>query len=482
LDFHPFKGLFLLLLLMQHQGSAGKLCLVLLAVLAGMSDALTHDTVHTLPSTTKKQVDRETLLAARTKRGATTSPRQLDLARSTPASQQARPLPAWAVAELDSLGTVALVMLLLTILIALMVWWSTTGRDSAPYVVVEPGGTQALCRGQMALAASSILATALLAADVPAPWAGMASTLGLLADSAVATVLLLRTLLCFVDGEHALALRAHLGGVNRWSLWFDVRANAGALQVAVVWVALSFALLLFALVSVSGVPLATSDSLRTQWHGLLSYLMLLPGVLLRAPADMPEPRAAVPRLALLLNAAAGVGVLLGAPAGVCLLFTGALAFGEAATVGRAPSRVATEADIGALVEAGALDNVAFEDFLHAERRLGVLFCFQELRRVDLAWRREERAELWSGWIERFARSGAPFQVPALPSMALENGSWAPGIEAAKARLMSDLAAAYARAALGLPKKKKASTDDVSTEEGVDDSDEGAQPDEEPPAG
>merc|ERR1719161_3390759 len=178
----------------------------------------------------------------------------------------------------------------------------------------------------MVLASFSTLATSLHGvAELPPLCSGMVSTAGLLADSAVATTLLLRTLLCFVDGEHALALRAHLGGVNKWSLWFDVRANSGALQAAVVWGALSFALLLFALVSVSGAPLTKTGSLRTQWHGLLSYLMLLPGVLLRAPADMPEPRAAVPRLALLLNAAAGVGVLLGAPAGVCLLFAGLLA-------------------------------------------------------------------------------------------------------------------------------------------------------------
>merc|ERR1719321_2350613 len=374
-------------------------------------------------------------------------------------------------------------MLLLTILIALMVWWSTTGRDTAPYAVVEPVGAVKLCRGQMMFAFLSITATALVAADLEPLWSGVASTAGLLADSGVATTLLLRTLLCFVDGEHALALRAHLGGVNRWSLWFDVRANSGTLQAAVVWVAISFALLLFALVSVSGVPLATTGSLRTQWHGLLSYLMLLPGVLLRGPADMPEPRAAVPRLALVLNAAAGVGVLLGAPSVVCLLFAGLLAFGEAATAGRGvPSQRATDADVGALIEAGALDNVAFEAFLHAERRSCVLFCYQELRRVDLAWRREERAELWSGWIERFARSGAPFHVVGLPEVALENGSWAPGMEAAKARLLGDLAAAYARAALGLPKRKK-SVDDVSTEEGADESDEGheaLQPDEEPP--
>merc|ERR1719463_358872 len=267
----------------------------------------------------------------------------------------------------------------------------------------------------MALAALSIAATSLLATvDLPLLWSGMLSTAGLLADSAVATTLLLRTLLCFVDGEHALALRAHLGGVNRWSLWFDVRANSGAFQAAVVWVALSFALLLFALVSVSGALLATTGSLRTQWHGLLSYLMLLPGVLLRAPADMPEPRAAVPRIALVLNAAAGVGVLLGAPPAVCLLFAGVLTFGEAATAGREHSEYATDANLAsALVEAGALDSVAFEDFLHAERRLGVLFCYQELRRVDLAWQREERAELWSGWVERFARPGAPFHVAGL---------------------------------------------------------------------
>merc|ERR1719379_2159640 len=310
------------------------------------------------------------MLAALTKRDAphgSQTPRIAVGSSKGPVSARGeKPLPAWAVSELDSLVEVFVVMLLLTILIAVMVWWSSTGRDTSPYVVVEPVGAVELCRWQMVLAFLSIAATSLLAAtELPPLWAGMLSTAGLLADSAVATTLLLRTLLCFVDGEHALALRAHLTGVNRWSLWFDVRANSGTLQAAIVWVAISFALLLFALVSVSGVPLATTGSLRTQWHGLLSYLMLLPGVLLRAPADMPEPRAAVPRLALLLNAAAGVGVLLGAPAGVCLLFTGALAFGEAATVGRAPSRVATEADIGALVEAGALDNVAFDDFLHA---------------------------------------------------------------------------------------------------------------------
>merc|ERR1719409_1692894 len=330
----------------------------------------------------------------------------------------------------------------------------------------------------MVLAGVSIAATSLLvSAELPPLWSGIVSTAGLLADSAVATTLLLRTLLCFVDGEHALALRAHLSGVNRWSLWFDVRANAGTLQAAVVWVALSFALLLFALVSVSGAPLATTGSLRTQWHGLLSYLVLLPGVLLRTPADMPEPRAAVPRVALVLNAAAGVGVLLGAPSVVCLLFASFLGFGEAATAARSPNRVATDEHVGALLEAGALDNVAFEDFLHAERRLGVLFCYLELRRVDLAWRREERAELWSGWIERFARSGAPFHVVGLPAVALENGSWAPGIEAAKARLLGDLAAAYARAALGLPERKarRASVDDVSTEVGADESDDGYEP-------
>jgi len=256
-------------------------------------------------------------------------------------------------------------------------------------------------------------------------------------------------------------------------------SQQSTLQAAVVWVALSFALLLFALVSVSGVPLATTGSLRTQWHGLLSYLLLLPGVLLRAE-DMPEPRAAVPRVALVLNAAAGVGVLLGAPSVVCLLFASFLGFGEAATAARSPNRVATDEHVGALIEAGALDNVAFENFLHAERRLGVLFCFQELRRVDLAWRREERAELWSGWIERFARSGAPFQVVDLPAAVLENssgygscctGEQQQGMEAARSRLLGDLATAYARAALKSPMRKK-SLDDVSTEAGADESDDG----------
>ena len=49
---------------------------------------------------------------------------------------------------------------------------------------------------------------------------------------------LLRMLLCFIDAEHALALRAHFGGENRCTLWFDVRSNSGTLQAAVVLVAL----------------------------------------------------------------------------------------------------------------------------------------------------------------------------------------------------------------------------------------------------
>ena len=81
--------------------------------------------------------------------------------------------------------------------------------------------------------------------------------------------------------------------------------------------------------------------------------MLLPGVLLRTPADMPEPRAAVPRVALVLNAAAGVGVLLGAPSVVCLLFASFLGFGEAATAARSPNRVATDEHVGALIEVRA---------------------------------------------------------------------------------------------------------------------------------
>merc|ERR1719258_933856 len=97
-------------------------------------------------------------------------------------------------------------------------------------------------------------------------------------------------------------------------------------------------------------------------------------------------------------------------------------FGEAATAGRVQSEYAACADVGAFIEASALDDLAFEDFLYAERRLGVLFCYQQLRRVDLAWRQEEREELWSGWIERFARSGAPFQVVDLPAAVLENSS------------------------------------------------------------
>jgi hypothetical protein len=465
---------------MQHQGSAGKLCLVLLAVLAhGVSDALRHDKVlHSFSSAT--QVDRETPLAAQTKREAPPG------SRTPPKGAAEQPLPAWAVAEPDSLVAAFFVMLLLTILIAVMVWWSSRGRDTSPYVVVEPVGAVGLCRAQKGLAILSVLATAsLAAAALPPLGAGILSTVGLVADSGVAATLLLRLLLCFVDGEHNLALRAHFGGVNRSTklstFWFDVRSNSGTVQAAVVLVAFFFALLLFALVSVSGLPIATTgSSFRTQWHGLLSYLLLLPGALLRAPADMPEPRAAVPQLALVLNAAASAGVQVGAPTAVCLLFAGMLMFGEAATAGRVQSEYAACADVGAFIEASALDDLAFEDFLYAERRLGVLFCYQQLRRVDLAWRQEEREELWSGWIERFARSGAPFQVVDLPAAVLENssgygscctGEQQQGMEAARSRLLGDLAAAYARAALNSPIRKK-SLDDVSTEAGADESDDG----------
>merc|ERR1719482_1742035 len=194
---------------MQRQGSAGKLCLVLLAVLADVSFALTHDKVLTFPSSAK-QVDRETILAARTKREAPLSSQTPVVAvgssKRTVSSRREEPLPAWAVSELDSLVAVFVVMLLVTILIAVMVWWSSSGRDTSPYVVVEPVGAVELCRGQMLLAAFSIAATSLLAsAELPALWAGLVSTAGLLADSAVATTLLLRTLLCFVDGEQGRA-------------------------------------------------------------------------------------------------------------------------------------------------------------------------------------------------------------------------------------------------------------------------------------
>merc|ERR1719409_826024 len=117
----------------------------------------------------------------------------------------------------------------------------------------------------MVLAGVSIAATSLLvSAELPPLWSGIVSTAGLLADSGVATTLLLRTLLCFVDGEHSLALRAHLAGLNRSTWWFDVRSNSGTLQAAVVWVALSFALLLFAGVLMFGEAL-TAGRVQSQY-------------------------------------------------------------------------------------------------------------------------------------------------------------------------------------------------------------------------
>jgi hypothetical protein len=230
---------------------------------------------------------------------------------------------------------------------------------------------------------------------------------GLVADTGIHACVLLRVLLVFVDGQHTTALRSYMKGVSRWSLWFDARANSGALQAATLWVSLSFALLLFALTAVGGVQLGSADRLRNEWHVLLSYLVLIPGLMLRCAR---EPRAAVPRLALILNGLASVWALVGGSAAASLSFAAALLLMEAWTAHR-PAY--TETNLACAFEVASHD---FEEHLATERRLTTLYCLRELEVCEASWQREERLEKWRAWIGRFVVDGAPFQVPALSAM------------------------------------------------------------------
>jgi len=337
---------------MQHQGSAVKLVLVLLA-LADVSDALTH---HADGSALKHPSAPTALPSAKQALPSAKHPSlrpQAARQREAPASE-----PLWELGGISQLLVVTTILVLVSLLIAVAAWWSTCGRGTGPYVVEEPLESQGLCRWQIAAAWLSLLSTAcpfdpyagLLPPFVPAA--------GLVADTGIHACVLLRILLVFVDGQHTTALRSYMNGVSRWSLWFDARANSGPLQAATLWVALSFALLLFALTALGGVQLGSVARLRNEWHVLLSYLILIPGLLLRTGGV--EPRSAVPRLALVLNGMSSVWALVGGPPAASLSFAACLLLTEAWTAHR------PRAAEGALACTYNLTSIDFEEHLATE--------------------------------------------------------------------------------------------------------------------
>jgi len=340
-------------------------------------------------------------------------------------------------------------------LIGLGVWWSTPcGRGGAQrkLEVEEPLGAAQLCQC-MALGCAASLAATFGQAAVPSVWVPV---LGLLADSVAHTALLLRILSSFVDAQHASALLGYGRGVTRWSVWFDAKANADALAAAATWCCLCFTMLIFALVSLGGLGLVSSaDAVRIQWHVVLSFLVLVLRALLGGPGGAAAPRSDPPWLALALNAAAGAGELSGGGL-LALAFAAAVLLLEACTA---------RAFADARPPAQPLDDEfplpsrseAFEQHLHRERRLGLLYCWQELLACERAWKREEREELWSTWTAQFAVPGAPFAVRGLADL-VRPGSSSPsrgedwggagtppgGIATARAWLRGQLAAAARR--------------------------------------
>jgi len=344
-------------------------------------------------------------------------------------------------------------------LIGLGVWWSTPcGRGGKRSLEVEePLGAAQLCQCMALGSAVSLLATVGQAA-VPSVWVPV---LGLLADSVAHTALLLRILSSFVDAQHASALLGYGRGVTRWSVWFDAKANADALAAAATWCCLCFALLLFALVSLGGLGLVSSaDAVRIQWHVVLSYLVLVLRALVGNGAE--APRSDPPLLALALNAAAGAGELTaGAGAGplLALAFAAAVLLLEACTA--RPFADARSNRAHAPLDGPELPlparSEAFEQHLHRERRLGLLYCWQELLACERAWKREEREELWSTWTAQFAVPGAPFAVRGLADLVTtptrprggedwggHGGTPPVGVAAARQWLRAQLAAAARR--------------------------------------
>jgi len=307
----------------------------------------------------------------------------------------------------------------------------------------------------MALGSAVSLAATLGQAAVPSVWVPM---LGLLADSVAHTALLLRILSSFVDAQHASALLGYGRGVTRWSVWFDAKANLDALAAAATWCCLCFALLLFALVSLGGVGLvASADAVRIQWHVVLSYLVLVLRALLGHGTE--APRSDPPLLALALNAAAGAGELSGLAHGLtALAFAAAVLLLEACTArafadARSAAAPVTESEFLGLPARAE----AFEKHLHRERRLGLLYCWQELLACERAWKREEREELWSTWTAQFAVPGAPFAVRGLADLVTtptrprggedwggHGGTPPVGVAAARQWLRAQLAAAARR--------------------------------------
>lgn len=350
------------------------------------------------------------------------------------------------------------VLTLMTFVAGLAVFWATPcGRGGKRSVQVEePAGTSGLCRAQGVGCAVSLVATmaqsALAVSFAPGCFVWV-PIIGLLGDSVAHAALFLRLLAGFVDAQHAGALLGYGRGVLQWSVWFDAKANSEALQAAATWCCLSFVLLLFALVSLGGAVVASAEAVRGQWHILLSYLVLVLGALLRGSHD--APRSQPPLLALLLNAIAGAAEFKGA--GVFALgFAAALLLAEAMTA-------KTYADAARFADAPANDAQfvppedarGFEQFLHRERRLGWLYCWQELTTCERAWKREEREELWGTWVAQFAAPAAPFGVRGLsdlikPSERAGAEEWGgagtppAGVSNAKAWLRAQLLAAASR--------------------------------------
>lgn len=414
----------------QYHGQAGKLGLMLVfAELMGVSMALRHPERAHVPESGRAPVHPDALHAsphlragrAARKRDAppaTTPHVAKDSVLSTPITRTSSTASGpWQITEGYQLLVLTGVLTATSFVIGLAVWWSTPcgrGGEHAAGEVQESAGTAPLCRSEAWAAAASLLATVAQGALPGCVWVPVC---GLLADSVVHTSLLLRVVVGFVDAQHASALLGYGRGVLRWSVWFDAKANTDALQAASTWCCLCFALLLFALVSLGGAVVTSADSVRIQWHVLLSYLVLVLAILLR---DSEGPRAKPPLLALGLNALAGAGELHGAGM-LALAFAAAVLLVEAETARRfaewRPPGVYSDAPL-VLPE----DITGFEQHLHRERRLGLLYCWQELSSCERAWKREERAELWGTWVAQFAVPGAPFAVEGLSAFVKPRGS------------------------------------------------------------
>jgi len=385
---------------------------------------------------------------------------------------------AWRVTEAAQMAQLLAGLVGVGILIALAIYWSSPcGRNSKPYVLVTESPTcVSMCKAQLWGSVCGFGATLILALQLVDITAHNDSiyvpAFGALADTVAHVALALRLLICYVDEQHAVALSAYARGVIRWSLWFDTKTNADSVQLAATWSMISFLLLVFALVSLSGMVVASVECVRHVWHVLLSYLVVLLGVLARSGGAASSPIVQPPLLALVLNALTGVVEMLSRRAAVPAALFGALvllieaftcknyvsrhetssAFEEKKMDDKARSEARTRL---AAAASGNESSAAFELHLELERRLCVLYCWQELAAAQFA-SVEDRASVWRTWCGQFVIAGAPFQVPGLAALVnvdrasfakdLESGMmWPPaGAAAAQEHLLSLLLAAFLR--------------------------------------